>query len=91
MQRWKQVKLNIERECGIVTDFVGFHDTYLDAFTYLTKQDSHYVTSPGHVDLDKRSLKTSTAIHANRVAELASRTTHQKKNNTNQNNATVVK
>ena len=41
----------MEREGGIVIDFVGFHDTYYDAFTYVTKQDSHYVTSSDHVDL----------------------------------------
>ena len=63
-QRQKQVKLNIEREHGTVIDFVGFHDTYYDAFTYITKQDSHYVTSSGHVDLDNRPLKVSVAIHA---------------------------
>ena len=49
-QRWKQVKLNIGRERGIVIDFVGFHDTYLDAFTYVTKQGSFYLTSPAYVD-----------------------------------------
>ena len=75
-RRWKQVKLNIEREHGIVIDFVGFHDTYYDAFTYVTKQDSQYVTSPGHVDLDNnRPAKARVAIHAKRVAELASGTT----------------
>ena len=67
--------MNIEREHGTVIDFVGFHDTYYDAFTYITKQDSHYVTSSGHVDLDNRPLKVSVAIHAKWVAELASGTT----------------
>ena len=73
------MKLNIERERGIFIDFVGFHDTYYDAFTYVTKKDSHYVTSPGHVDLDNRPPKTSASIDARRVAELDSGTTPSKK------------
>ena len=81
----------MEREGGIVIDFVGFHDTYYDAFTYVTKQDSHYVTSSDHVDLNNRPPKTSAAIHTKQVAELARGVQPHRKNNKNQNSPKIMK
>ena len=71
--------MNIGRKRGIVIDFVSFHDTYLDAFTYVTKQGSFYLTSPACVDQNNHPPKTSAAIHAKGVPELASRATPSKK------------
>ena len=51
-RRWAQVRNNIKRQHGIDLDFQGWHDNYYSAYTYVTKYDPHFLTSPGHPTLD---------------------------------------
>ena len=73
-RRWRQVRLNVKRQIGVDLDFRDFHDNFYDAFTYVVKQDSHYVKSENFgADLDNRPApKTAAALRARRLEEAPS-------------------
>lgn len=88
-RRWKQVRQNLVNNYKINVDFQGFHDTYYDAFTYVVKQDKHYVTSPGHINLDNNPPQTAAAIRAKRVNEIAAPKVSSKPKRPRLDNASV--
>ena len=64
-RRFRQVRLNLKKKHGIDVDFQGWHDNYYSAFTYVTKYDTDYITSPNHPALENPP-KTSKATSAKR-------------------------
>ena len=69
-RRWKAVWEAISKNYSIEVDFLGFHDSYYQAWSYVTKHDGHYVTSEGHPNLDNLPPQTAAALRAKRVAEV---------------------
>ena len=69
-KRWKMVKDQVVRESGIVCHFREFHTNYYDAFKYVTKEDTDYVTSEGHPDLNNvpRTMGASKRRHSAAIA-----------------------
>ena len=78
VRRWKQVRANLLKKYGIHVDFLEFHDTYFHAFEYIIKQDTHYVTSPGHRKLDNSAPQTSAAISAKRKLTIEKKQSSEK-------------
>lgn len=68
-RRWSQVRNNLSSKYKIEVDFTEWHDMYHDAFSYVIKQDAHYVTSPGHINLDNNPPpRTAAAVKGKRLA-----------------------
>lgn len=65
-RRFKEVRNAIKNKYNIDLDFKEWHSNYHDAFTYVVKFDSHYVTSPGHVTLSNPP-RTTKATEAKRA------------------------
>ena len=63
-QRWLSVRNYLERENGINVNFTSEHFNYYSAYTYVTKEDSEYITSDGHPDLDNGPPRTMAASEA---------------------------
>ena len=47
--RWKYVKQFVALRYGVIVHFQAFHASYFDAYQYVIKEDSKYVTSPVHL------------------------------------------
>ena len=69
-RRFAQVKYAITKKFDIVLDFKEWQSFYYDCFTYVKKQDKHYVTSAGHPALDN-SPQTRGAVAAARTRNSA--------------------
>ena len=67
--RWSGRRKKIKDDIGIDVDFLGFHTNYYDAFKYVTKQDVHYVQSPGHVDMTRYAPRTTAASRARHMRD----------------------
>ena len=82
-RRFKQVRNNLKKLHGIDVDFHEWHDNYYQAYTYVTKFDSHYVTSPNHPVLSNPP-GTTQATGAKRArkqdSNINNTTTNAKKN-----------
>lgn len=70
-KRWVSRRAAIKEKIGIDVDFLGFHTDYFDAFSYVTKQDSHYKQSPGHIDLGVHAPQTTAASRARNLRAAA--------------------
>ena len=57
-RRFRQVRLNLKLNHDIDVDFQTWQDNYYSAFTYVTKFDTHYVTSKNHPVLSNPSNTT---------------------------------
>ena len=64
-RRWAQVRKNVKKKYDIDLDFQDWHSHYYDAFTYVSKFDTHYQTSEGHPVLENPP-STDKAIAAKR-------------------------
>jgi hypothetical protein len=64
-RRFKDIANSIQRKYSIRCDFQEGYTVYHDAFTYVTKQDTNYITSPDHPSLENSPL-TKNAIAANK-------------------------
>ena len=71
LKRWKMIKEQVVRESGTVCHFRKFHTNYYDAFKYVTKKDTDYVTSEGHPDLINvpRTMGASTKRRHSAIAD----------------------
>ena len=67
--RWSGRRKKIKDDIGIDVDFLGFHTNYYDAFKYVTKQDVHYVQSPGHIDMTRYAPRTTAASRARHMRD----------------------
>ena len=67
LKRWKRVKEQVIAECDTACNFQEFHTNYYDAFVYVTKEDSDYVTSEGHPDLTNQP-RTALASQQKRLS-----------------------
>eukprot|EP00111_Clytia_hemisphaerica_P012115 TCONS_00035585-protein len=65
-RRFKEVRNAIKNKYDIDLDFQEWHSNYHDAFSYVVKFDSHYVTSPRHVILSNPP-RTTKATEAKRA------------------------
>ena len=61
--RWKQVKFRVMLKHKIVLHFSNFATGYYDAYKYVRKEDSSYITSPNHPEY-AQSPKTKRALQA---------------------------
>ncbi|MEE8288754.1 MAG: hypothetical protein V3R25_04995 [Nitrosomonadaceae bacterium] len=64
-RRWKTVRALLKSEYQIDVDFTEWHDSYHKAHEYVSKQDMHYRTSPGHPPIDN-APPTANAIATKR-------------------------
>ena len=64
-RRFKQMQQNLKKSYDIDLDFKQWHDNYYTAYTYVTKFDTHFVTSENHLVLNKAPL-TSKATSTRR-------------------------
>ena len=56
-RRFGEVRDNLQSKYRICVNFTEWATFYYDAFTYVVKQDPHYITSKGHPPLDNSPLR----------------------------------
>jgi len=80
-RRFRQARLNLKLNHDIDVDFKGWQDNYYSAYTYVTKFDTHYITSKNHPVL-VNPPKTAKATAAKRGAPTPAQSVNNKKQNT---------
>ncbi len=61
VKRWKLAKQTVQNQHDIVCYFREFHTNYYDAYSYVTKKDSEYLTSTDHPVLNNSPPPTKNA------------------------------
>ena len=65
-RRFGEVRDNLQSKYGICVNFREWMTFYYDAFTYVAKQDPHYIKSEGHPPLDNSPLTRKAVQHRRR-------------------------
>ena len=67
-RRWLRVRNYLDHRHGVKVNFSNNHCNYYSAWTYTTKEDSHYLQSPNHPDLANAWEPTTTRASDSRAS-----------------------
>ena len=68
-RQFGEVRDNLQSKYRICVNFIEWMTFYYDAFTYVVKQDPHYIKSEGHPPLDNSPLTRKAVQHRRRSRE----------------------
>ena len=58
--RWRAIRKFVDSKYGIKLNFSDNHDNYYTAYSYVVKEDSEFLLSPGHPDLSNAEAPSTT-------------------------------
>ena len=64
-RRWLKYRNFLDTNHNLKVNFSGVHVNYYSAWRYVTKSDTEYIQSPGHLDLTNEDFPTTTNASQN--------------------------